>query len=459
MTAPSPASFMTAQSSYNSPAFLGESVLGTHTDSRLHNKASPFSDFASPASFMTVTSPGSLMFAQSSYDSPAFLSGSVLWHETIIEADETVIPQGPLVRLGLDYQDELRQRQLFQPFDKELNWSGRGQHVIFGIQEHVPLDFIAHLGASATARVEKVRCRRVALARKTMRCNGSWNRSKVLQEVTHLQNLRHFHIVQLVGTYLKGRDFSLLMYPAADYHLGTFLEDTEGLAELGSDSYFRRISFLRYSLHCLASAVRCIHQNSTKHMDIKPQDILVKRSHEEASYWRIYIADFGLSRSFADLDHSQTDGPTARTPKYCAPEVYEYESRGRSSDIFSLGCVYTEIFTVMEGRSLTDFTEFRRNVDDDASFYRNLPKVNAWIKDALASNKFLVSTDQDVLYSLVLRMLDRNLSERPDVEEIWRCTTSFGGIGGIETPCCRREPEPYVAYDESGEGAGGLHVQ
>lgn len=47
-----------------------------------------------------------------------------------------------------------------------------------------------------------------------------------LTEVEHLQRLRHFHIVQLVGSYLQGRNFAILLYPVAACHLGTFLEDT-----------------------------------------------------------------------------------------------------------------------------------------------------------------------------------------------------------------------------------------
>ncbi|KAH7090805.1 kinase-like domain-containing protein, partial [Paraphoma chrysanthemicola] len=250
---------------------------------------------------------------------------------------------GQLQRLRDDYYIELERHSIIQPFDKELNWSGKGQHITFRPSEKIPLTVLTQIGASVTASVHKVLCRRIALARKTMRCSRQWTILEAMREVYHLQNLRHFHIVQLVGSYLQGRNFCILMYPVVDYHLGTFLEDTADSRTVFSYKEIRLQSFLLRSMGCMASALAYIHHSTTKHMDIKPQNILVRHCEDKFTSWRIYLADFGLSRSFASQDHSQTDGPTSRTPRYCAPEVYQYESRGRSADIFSLGCVFSEV--------------------------------------------------------------------------------------------------------------------
>jgi serine/threonine protein kinase len=444
-----------------------------------HNHAfTPLSNFNSPVSFKTASSYASFKTARSAYNSPAFRDGIAFQRKTIMEVDETNPPvsQGSLdkreippvsqrtfEKIRSDYRAELNERKLLQPLDKELNWSGRGQHVVFEPKEKVPLDFISHLGASATARVEMVRCRRVALARKTMRCKGGWHPNTLLQEVSHLQSLQHFHIVQLVGTYLQGRDFSLLMYPAADCHLGTFMEDTEDLKgdTERSMEYWERRWFLIRSLCCLASAVECVHRNSAKHMDIKPQNILVKQTVKPAfPFWQIYLSDFGLSRSFADQGHSQTDGPTSLTPKYCAPEVYEYELRGRSSDIFSLGCVYTEMLTVVagiEGKSLTEFVDFRRNEDDDESFHKNLKKVTAWMNEALLPSirisPVLGSVNRSIgpteICNLVLRMLCENPVRRPSSTEVVRLTKPYTQYSREfqNIMCCGKDPETYVVYN------------
>lgn len=44
-----------------------------------------------------------------------------------------------------------------------------------------------------------------------------------------------------------------------------------------------------------------------------------------------------------------TDGPTAMTRKYAAPEVLEGGPKNSASDIFSLGCVYFELLMTLRG--------------------------------------------------------------------------------------------------------------
>ncbi|KAB2099834.1 hypothetical protein AG0111_0g11992 [Alternaria gaisen] len=416
-------------------------------------RQSPMSNFNSPSSFTTASSPATFVSARSTYNSPAYMSANgyspAMRIETIRE-DEPPEPglPAPLVQLHKDYYSSLRKREIIQPFEKELNWSGKGQHVTFSAKDEVPLLHISHLGSSMSASVDKVLCRRVALARKTMRCDRKWTVADALQEVYHLQNLRHFHIVQLVGTYLQGRNFSILMYPAADAHLGRFLEDTLDINMWASKE--RRL-FLYSALGCLASGVAFIHQHTTKHMDIKPQNILVRRAsdHGLRSDWRVYIADFGLSRSFASQDHSQTDGPTSRTPRYCAPEVYNCEQRGRSADVFSLGCVFLEILTTICYIDLHNFTDARRGDGDDESFHANLDRAVEWACQNLAASSpvlknsacaVLRDSELETITSLVIKMVAHDPEERPTSEDILTMNLISPG------PCCRDPQESFEAY-------------
>ena len=276
----------------------------------------------------------------------------------------------------------------------------------------------------------------------------------------HLQNLRHSHIIQLVGSYLQGRNFSILMYPVADCHLGTFLEDTADILDDDAEFHhaYQRTLFLRSSLGCLTSAIAYIHEQTTKHMDIKPQNILVRESTDDpTSRWRIYLADFGLSRSFASQGHSQTDGPTSRTPRYCAPEVYHYERRGRSADIFSLGCVFAEILSACDCKHPQEFADYRRGDGDDESFHANVDRVLEWIGSSLDPGYMLGSDigkhHATQLILLVMKMLDPMPDKRPTARAI---LNPFGPISlmfhqiGSGDACCSQPPEPYVAYNQGG---------
>jgi len=118
-----------------------------------------------------------------------------------------------------------------------LNWSGKangGQHVEFAEGEELPFKVLGTIGANLTATVDKVRCRRILLARKTMLCGRRISLHDALAEVEHLQKLRHPHIIQLVGSYLQGKRFSVLLYPVADYDLGKFLENVSDIIQSSS---------------------------------------------------------------------------------------------------------------------------------------------------------------------------------------------------------------------------------
>ncbi|KYG40974.1 hypothetical protein M433DRAFT_511938 [Acidomyces richmondensis BFW] len=85
--------------------------------------------------------------------------------------------------------------------------------------------------------------------------------------------------------------------------------------------------------HSLASALKCMHGASFRHKDIKPAKILVCRDNDVA------LTDFGTTLEFSS-DSSDSTGNAIMTPKYCVPEVARRDTRGRSADIFSLGCVF-----------------------------------------------------------------------------------------------------------------------
>ncbi|OCL04501.1 hypothetical protein AOQ84DRAFT_380531 [Glonium stellatum] len=103
------------------------------------------------------------------------------------------------------------------------------------------------------------------------------------------------------------------------------------------------------------------------------------RAPEDPEY-RVYIADIGLSRSSATQGHSQTEGPTSRTPKYCAPEVYDFNRRGRSADTSSLGCVYLEILTMLLGISLEDLADHLRDDNFDELYHSHPEAIEGWIE-------------------------------------------------------------------------------
>ncbi|KAK7188570.1 dual specificity mitogen-activated protein kinase kinase 1 [Paraphaeosphaeria sporulosa] len=87
--------------------------------------------------------------------------------------------------------------------------------------------------------------------------------------------------------------------------------------------------------NCLAAALAYVHEKTTKHLAIKPRNVLVKRSCERTFGCQVYLADFGMSRSFSPLDHGQTESTVARTARCCAPKELANKPHGRAADVLS----------------------------------------------------------------------------------------------------------------------------
>lgn len=161
--------------------------------------------------------------------------------------------------------------------------------------------------------------------------------------------------------------------------------------------------------------------------------------------YTVYIVDFGLSRSFGDHEQSQTDRHSGCTPVYCSPEVHASESHGRASDIFSLGCVFTEILTVYHIRDLDEFADHRCGNGDNTAFHATLNTLPTWLS--------ALCLHPPSLQSFILTMLSNEPAHRPTASQTKDFflslpdTTSFRG----DPHCCSRGPEPFEAYQ--GESA------
>lgn len=102
------------------------------------------SDISSPESFMTASTPGTFLSARSTHISSVMLvhgdgnSASASPMATIPEGEFTATKVlGPFGQISHDYSVNLRKRDLYLPKDKELNWSGKGQHVTFLPNEEI----------------------------------------------------------------------------------------------------------------------------------------------------------------------------------------------------------------------------------------------------------------------------------------------------------------------------------
>jgi hypothetical protein len=354
------------------------------------------------------------------------------------------------------WYETLRARNIVRNWELE-NWSqGRGQHAEYQSNERnlIPLTFESVLGNGATARVESVRCMRVRLVRKVIRCNRRTrlNRDDALQEVLHLYRAQHSHIVRLVGTYVIDDELVIITYPCAEWNLDQFMATTSTATNPGE-----RLVSIRTFFTCLTNALDFIHSVPIKHMDIKPQNILVRNisnsSINTSDSYKIYLTDFGSSRFYPSIEDTETDGYTPFTRGYAAQEIVLQESRGLPADIFSMGCVFTEMLATfldihirLVNRELQETvgTEYREELlraragTDGRSrpYYSKVAEVQSW----LANSALMAPNACDGIKTIIrwsLSMLDKDPLKRPTARALVELNTSF-------QPClsCTLRPGP-----------------
>lgn len=156
------------------------------------------------------------------------------------------------------------------------------------------------------------------------------------------------------------------MSPVADCNLKEYLERSETSVNP------LPISRLREWFGCLITAVQYLHRGQIRHRDIKPANILVYGAN-------VLLVDFELSLDWRDLGQSTTTAHCGRTPLYAAPEVIEFRSCNSKSDIWSLGCVFLEMITVIKGESISHLRQYFVAQSGSQLYFNNPRGINDWL--------------------------------------------------------------------------------
>lgn len=166
-----------------------------------------------------------------------------------------------------------------------------------------------------------------------------------VNEVEILKKLDHVHLVHFRGSYADEKIFALLVEPVAKSTLHDLLVQPAPLAA-------ENIATLLSSFGCLTMGLAWLHSNQIRHKDIKPANILI---HEGS----MLFCDFGSAMDAEFMATTQTEGTAHnRTPRYASPETYRKQKRNEASDVWSLGCVFMEMLTVLTDASVDELLEY-----------------------------------------------------------------------------------------------------
>lgn len=224
----------------------------------------------------------------------------------------------------------------------------------------------------------------------------------VREEVSIMQKLRHVHVATVLFTVRERESFDFIMLPVADKDLNSFLKDCSAKHFIAT-----KRNLLPQWMGCLMNALAFAHEQSIRHKDIKPGNILVKGD-------QVFLTDFGLAVDFTDADVSYTTNSFRGTFHYKAPESKIGNVHGRAADIFGLGCVFSEMLTVYRTKAVTDFDKERRGdtYSEANAFHLNMAEVKRWV---LGLRGDAIS---DFLVDVILNMLQEDPQLRSKADEL-----------------------------------------
>ncbi|EAQ85102.1 hypothetical protein CHGG_09116 [Chaetomium globosum CBS 148.51] len=310
-------------------------------------------------------------------------------------------------------------------------------------------------------------------------------RSDALKEVRTMSSLRHPHIVAYVASFedyciqtreikrrprgkshgilisanqrIKKHILGIAMYPPAQCNLHTFMDEV-----IQSP---KEADWILPHLHtffgCLAQAVAYLHRRSVqiRHKDIKPDNIVID------DFGLPVLTDFGLSRHFETGQFSE--GPTPKTLKYADPEAMHEYGRNERSDIFSLGCVFLEMATVLLGQP-AKFAEEQLSINNNSGSSSNggdgnsisgsaefkysetlhnldnyLTTLTILSRDLIASDPSREPSVKAVLATLpyIRRMMDEAQARRPEAQQLYPWFRHLCDVYDTPGPCPNCEEE------------------
>ena len=323
------------------------------------------------------------------------------------------------------------------------------KHAHFGREDFFPFDVREKLGRGGYAVVDRIFSpfSRRDLARKRFRRGRSQASKSEIQsfknELQVLKRIQHRHCIELVkmsfllyrnrliitqvASYTDTKYFGLIMSPVADCNMAEYyvlvLKDPAQLDNL------------RRFYGCLAKGLEYLHQEKIRHRDIKPENILIKDN-------CVHLTDFGISLDWESLSRSTTADDSGKTWIYCAPEVAALQSRNSSSDIWSLGCVFLEMTTVLKLQGIDSMRRYFKQHSDSYRYYQNIDNIQSWSKQLSGQGNEV----DNIPLSWTLSMLQADPLSRPLAEDICGSTSTAqrspkSDISKYTGECCNPESD------------------
>ena len=183
---------------------------------------------------------------------------------------------------------------------------------------------------------------------------------EIKKMIETLSKINNEHLIKYYQTFAKNDTFNILMEYAGERNLKQFINDYKNRDELINESIIKSIILQ------ICEGLKDLHDNKIIHRDLTPDNIFIDKNN------KIKIGDFGVSKIMTTFNNY------AKTQigklNYLAPEILKGKDYNNKVDIYSLGCIIYELFTLNEyyADKVIDEKECKINLDIYNSKYQEL---------------------------------------------------------------------------------------
>ncbi|MDJ0511641.1 MAG: serine/threonine-protein kinase [Crocosphaera sp.] len=189
----------------------------------------------------------------------------------------------------------------------------------------------------------------------------SKHQERFIQEAFCLAKCNHAHVIKVHHVCQEEELWCMVMDYVAGGTLRQYVNYKKGLAEAEALKYIQQIG----------SALTYIHEQGFIHRDVKPGNIMIRKSDMQA-----ILIDFGLAREFVQ-DKIQTH-TNSRTESFAPLEQYELRAkRGAYTDVYALAATLYYILTLQlpfpapfreQGANLITPKQHNPNISDPINY-------------------------------------------------------------------------------------------
>ena len=242
------------------------------------------------------------------------------------------------------------------------------------------------------------------------------NYEKILNAILKINNE---YIIKYYEYFIENDFLYIIMEYGGDSDLKKFIKKYKDKNELINEEIINEI------ILGICSGLKEIHKNKLIHRDLTPDNIFINENN------KIKIGDFSVSRVLTTLKN-YTKSQVGKL-HYLAPEMVNKENYNYKVDIYALGCIIYELFTLKEyyKRKFGDYKKINSDIYNSKwqylinfllnSDYNNRPDIED-IYNFIINKTPLNIINEDTLINKIIQIennvVSNDISLHPDIFDI-----------------------------------------